>query len=178
MAAAGERRASVKPQSREIDAQTRSLFGLSDFCSVSSVRAVIFVQLCRYHQSQEMILSVDISSTFKVSALRKWFEPLSLSVVVGMNQSSLDSLIDQIYRALSSTGVTQTERLHIVGYFCTLCGVASLADTFVECRIMSLFVKICQKPSNLPSLLCNRRTLAKLFRHARYISVAISVSKG
>ena len=43
----------------------------------------------------------------------------------------------------------------------------------------SLLSKICQKPSNLPSLLCAiAMTLAKLFRHARYISVAICGEQG
>jgi hypothetical protein len=63
------------------------------------------------------------------------------------------------------------EKNNILGYFATLCSVASVANQLVNSSLMTLFARMLKKHSNAPVLLCSmNHVLAKLFRHATFIS--------
>ena len=112
---------------------------------------------------------------YNATTLSKRLTPLSIQDVARMEQQRLEEFLTRLYHALDDSKATVLERVHVLGYFSTLCGVASVANQLVNSSLMSLLVKMLKKHSSVPNILCGiNHVLAKLFRHATYISDDLS----
>ena len=116
---------------------------------------------------------------FNTSLLSKYFSTHSLPAVMEMDRDRLYKFMDKIHRALESSNTPQNEIVSIIGYFGTLCGVASLADYYVASPIMRIFVQLCRKHSKVSNvLIAICKIFAKIFRHATLINEEVCSREG
>lgn len=112
---------------------------------------------------------------YNAATLARRLTPIPLSEVARMEQQTLEEFLTAIYRALDEPSATVSERVHVLGYFSTLCGVASVANQLVNSSLMVLLARMLKRFSSVPNILCGiNHVLAKLFRHATYISDNLS----
>jgi len=97
------------------------------------------------------------------------FKPLSLHDLLMAPQATLESFLQQVYVALSSSSAV-TDKINLLAYFETLCGDPGAANVLVNSTLMALFVRLLrtQRHDRLRVRLCS--VIGKLIRHATYIA--------